>query len=134
MNTSRFALSFFVAVIPLMALPTFSQTQSVDSGAEPQTILLWDNGAPGALGTAPEDKPSLTIYRSLDRQGGALHPAVIVAPGGGYGRLATNHEGRQVANWLNAAGITAFVLKYRLGPKYHHPIELQDAQRAINDT
>jgi acetyl esterase/lipase len=42
-----------------------------------------------------------------------------------------NHEGRQVANWLNALGVTAFVLKYRLGPKYHHPIELGDAQRAI---
>ena len=36
-----------------------------------------------------------------------------------------------MANWLNAAGITAFVLKYRLGPRYHHPIELGDAQRAI---
>jgi acetyl esterase/lipase len=57
--------------------------------------------------------------------------AVIVIPGGGYGFLATNHEGRQVANWLNAMGITAFVLKYRLGPRYHHPVELGDAQRAI---
>jgi acetyl esterase/lipase len=56
---------------------------------------------------------------------------VIVAPGGSYGMLASNHEGRQVANWLNALGVTAFVLKYRLGPRYHHPIELGDAQRAI---
>jgi acetyl esterase/lipase len=45
--------------------------------------------------------------------------------------LADNHEGRQVANWLNSLGIAAFVLKYRLGPRYHHPIELGDAQRAI---
>jgi acetyl esterase/lipase len=45
--------------------------------------------------------------------------------------LADNHEGRQVANWFNAMGVTAFVLKYRLGPRYHHPIELGDAQRAI---
>jgi hypothetical protein len=52
-------------------------------------------------------------------------------PGGSYGWLATNHDVRQVANWLNAIGITAFVLKYRLGPKYHHPVELGDAQRAI---
>ena len=57
--------------------------------------------------------------------------AVIVAPGGSYHFLASNHEGRQVANWLNAMGVTAFVLKYRLGPRYHHPIELGDAQRAI---
>jgi acetyl esterase/lipase len=56
---------------------------------------------------------------------------VIVAPGGSYTVLAMNHEGRQVANWLNSLGMTAFVLKYRLGPKYHHPIELGDAQRAI---
>jgi acetyl esterase/lipase len=56
---------------------------------------------------------------------------MIVAPGGGYGALASNHEGRQVANLLNAAGVTAFVLKYRLGPRYRHPIELGDAQRAI---
>jgi acetyl esterase/lipase len=60
-----------------------------------------------------------------------LPVAVIVAPGGGYNHLAMNHEGRQVANFLNAAGITAFVLKYRLGIRYHHPIQLGDAQRAI---
>jgi acetyl esterase/lipase len=40
-------------------------------------------------------------------------------------------EGRQEANWFNAMGVSAFVLKYRLGPRYHHPIELGDAQRAI---
>src|SRR6185295_18941336 len=42
-----------------------------------------------------------------------------------------NHEGRQVANWFNTMGVTAFLLRYRLGPRYHHPIELGDAQRAI---
>jgi acetyl esterase/lipase len=36
-----------------------------------------------------------------------------------------------VANWLNSLGMTAFVLKYRLGPRYHHPVELEDAQRSI---
>jgi acetyl esterase/lipase len=58
-------------------------------------------------------------------------PGVVVCPGGGYQNLASNHEGRQVANFLNSLGITAFVLKYRLGPKYHHPVELDDVQRAI---
>ena len=67
------------------------------------------------------------IYRARQPSGAS----VIVAPGGGYGALASNHEGRQVANLLNAAGVTAFVLKYRLGPRYRHPIELGDAQRAI---
>lgn len=42
-----------------------------------------------------------------------------------------DHEGRQIAEWLNARGIAAFVLKYRLGPRYHHPIELGDAKRAL---
>lgn len=96
--------------------------------AEPLTIPLWDGAAPGALGTEDADRPTLTLYRANGRGSGA---GVIVAPGGGYGNLAMNHEGRQVANWLNSLGVTAFVLKYRLGPKYRHPIELGDAQRAI---
>jgi acetyl esterase/lipase len=66
-------------------------------------------------------------YRSPQPSG----TAIIVAPGGGYTGLAMNHEGRQVANLLNAAGVTTFVLKYRLGPRYRHPIELGDALRAI---
>jgi acetyl esterase/lipase len=60
----------------------------------------------------------------------ATGAAVIVCPGGAYGHLA-NHEGAPVAEWLNSIGITAFVLKYRLGPRYHHPAALQDAARAI---
>lgn len=96
--------------------------------ASPQEILLWENGAPGALGQADSDKPTITAYRAPRGSSGT---AVIVAPGGGYGALATEHEGRQEAYWFNAMGITAFVLKYRLGPRYHHPIELGDAQRAI---
>jgi len=40
-------------------------------------------------------------------------------------------EGEDIALWLNAQGVAAFVLKYRLGPEYHHPIEIGDAQRAI---
>jgi len=48
---------------------------------------------------------------------------MVVLPGGGYGFLAS-HEGPTVAEWLNTLGVTAFVLKYRLGPKYHHPVEM----------
>ena len=95
--------------------------------AEPETFLLWPGGAPGAQGNDDADRPALTIYRARQPSGASI----VVAPGGGYGALASNHEGRQVANLLNAAGVTAFVLKYRLGPKYRHPIELGDAQRAI---
>lgn len=98
------------------------------SPASPQEILLWENGAPGALGQEDTDKPTITAYRAPR---GSTGTAIIVAPGGGYSGLAIEHEGRQWAYWYNAMGITAFVLKYRLGPRYHHPIELGDAQRAI---
>jgi acetyl esterase/lipase len=96
---------------------------------EPVTALLWPNGAPGAVGNEDGDQPSLTIFLPVKNQ--ASGTGVIVCPGGSYTALASNHEGRQVANWLNSLGIAAFVLKYRLGPRYHHPIELSDAQRAI---
>ena len=94
-----------------------------------QLLPLWPGGAPGALGTADADVPAMTVY--LPRTMTANTPAMIVCPGGGYGALAANHEGRQVANYLNSLGMAAFVLRYRLGPRYHHPIELGDAQRAI---
>jgi len=94
-----------------------------------ETIPLWENRAPGALGDADADRPTLTIFRAAARQNGVT--SVIVAPGGGYVNLSMDKEGRQVASWFNAMGVTAFVLKYRLGPRYHHPIELGDAQRAI---
>jgi acetyl esterase/lipase len=94
----------------------------------PQEIPLWPGGAPGALGSADADTPTLTIYRASRRPSGT---AIVVAPGGGYQNLAMDHEGRQIAAFFNSMGISTFVLKYRLGPKYHHPIELGDAQRAI---
>ena len=95
--------------------------------AEPVPELLWPNGAPGAMGQEDIDKPSITPYLAAKPNG----KAVVVFPGGGYGALAMDHEGKQIAQWLNSQGISAFVLKYRLGPKYHHPVELGDASRAV---
>jgi acetyl esterase/lipase len=94
-----------------------------------QIIHLWDGTAPGQQGNDDKDIPTITVY--LPRSTPAGMSAVIVCPGGSYTNLAMNHEGRQVANFLNSQGIVAFVLKYRLGPRYHHPVELGDAQRAI---
>jgi len=94
----------------------------------PREELLWPKGAPGALGNEARDKPSLTIYRPAREK--ALGIAILVCPGGGYGGLALGHEGKEIAQWLNEHGVTAFVLKYRLSP-YRHPIPLQDAQRAV---
>lgn len=94
-----------------------------------QVIPLWAGAAPGAQGSADGDIPTITVY--LPRSTPQGMSAVIICPGGAYAMLAMNHEGRQVANYLNALGVAAFVLKYRLGPTYHHPVELGDAQRAI---
>lgn len=96
---------------------------------DPQTIPLWSDRAPGALGDEDLDKPSLTIYMPPNTTGPMT--AVVIAPGGGYSHLSMNLEGRAPANFFNAIGVAAFVLKYRLGPRYHHPVELGDAQRAI---
>ena len=96
---------------------------------QPKPDLLWPEGAPGAMGAEDIDKPSLTAYPVPEGRGTGT--AVIVCPGGSYVGLAMEKEGSEVARWLNSLGVAAFVLKYRLGPKYHHPIELGDAQRAI---
>jgi acetyl esterase/lipase len=120
------ALSIAAAAMLTAHLTAQSASTALQDG---QTIALWQGAAPGALGTADSDIPAITVY--LPRTMSANTPAVIVCPGGGYANLAANHEGRQVANYLNSLGIAAFVLRYRLGPRYHHPIELGDAQRAI---
>ena len=91
-------------------------------------VPLWTGAAPGAQGTAEADVPALTAYLPAANP---TRTAVIVAPGGGYAHLSMTSEGSEVAQWLRAHGVAAFVLRYRLGPTYHHPIELEDAQRAI---
>ena len=95
---------------------------------KPKVELLWPKGATGAVGTTDADKPSLTVY--LPPPDKATGTAVVVCPGGGYGALAP-HEGKDVAEFLNTLGVTAFVLKYRLAPRYKHPAPITDAQRAI---
>jgi acetyl esterase/lipase len=117
------------AMLLAWAIPAVGQERLDDPSADTKVMPLWDGAAPGATGDADADRPTLSLYPAF--RPGSPTAAIIVFPGGGYGWLATNHEGRQIANWMNSAGLTAFVLKYRLGPKYHHPVELGDAQRAI---
>lgn len=98
--------------------------------AEPTTILLWPDGAPGAKGTAADDKPTLTVC--LPDSAKATGTAVVICPGGGYGHLAVDHEGKQIAEWFNAMGVAGIILEYRhSGKGYRHPAPLNDAQRAI---
>jgi acetyl esterase/lipase len=120
----------------LAATPTPAQeatpyeiTQVDTAHGDREFHLLWPDGAPGALGIEAVDRPKITVYLApADKATGA---AVVVCPGGGYAVVAADHEGRQVAEWLNSLGVSAFVLQYRLGPRYHHPAPLHDAQRAL---
>jgi acetyl esterase/lipase len=97
----------------------------------PQTFPLWTGKAPLAVGDSAADKPELTAYRPEKPNG----TAVVICPGGGYGFLADDHEGKQVAEFFTKLGVTAFVLKYRIvtkdrpGPLLEAP--LLDAQRAV---
>lgn len=96
--------------------------------AEPKTELLWPEGAPLAQGQEAKDRPTLISYLP-EKPGGA---AIVICPGGGYRTLAMDHEGHQVARWLNEHGIAAFICDYRhRGKGYGHPAPLLDAQRAI---
>ncbi len=108
-----------LATLVLLAL-------SADTPAE---VPLYKGEAPGALGKGAADKPTLTVY--LPAKGKATGAAVIICPGGGYGALMMTYEGRDVAKWFADRGIAGFVLRYRHGPTYRHPVPLQDAQRAI---
>jgi len=97
------------------------------SAPDPPAQRLWSAGAPGALGSDDQDVPAIMAWPAKNPNG----KAVVVCPGGSYRGLSMDLEGKQAAQWLNSQGISAFVLRYRLGPKYHHPSMINDAQRAI---
>jgi acetyl esterase/lipase len=91
---------------------------------------LWPADTPGIKEAKEQDRPTLMLCPAAKDK--ATGSAVVVCPGGGYGGLAMDHEGFQVANWLNENGVSAFILKYRhRGNGFGHPAPLQDAQRAI---
>jgi len=90
--------------------------------------VLWPEGAPGAVGTESDDVPKLYCYPA---PGDGPHTAVVVLPGGGYTSLVMEHEGADEALWLNQHGVSAYVLQYRLGPRYQYPRPLQDGLQAV---
>jgi acetyl esterase/lipase len=102
----------------------------VNVQAQVDSLLLWPQGAPGATGIEEKDKPMLIRYPAPVAI--ATGAAVVVCPGGGYNMLAMDHEGHQIARWLNSFGVSAYILTYRLGRNgYQHPIPMNDGQRAI---
>lgn len=101
-------------------------------------LPLWPAGAPNSNGLSGAEErldggrvshvstPSVTVYKAEKPNG----MAIIMCPGGGYALLAMNHEGHDMAPWLNAQGITYIVLKYRM-PNGHYEVPLSDAEQAI---
>ena len=89
--------------------------------------ILWPEGAPNALAASAIDTPALTCHVAEAGNG----CGIVVCPGGGYRVLASDHEGLQVAQALNRIGITAFVLRYRVGTRYGTDISLLDGLRAV---
>ncbi len=93
----------------------------------PEVFRLWTGDAPGALGNTEKDVPTLTLFRAAKPSASLI----VVCPGGGYGMLA-QHEGRDYALFLNRLGVSAAVLRYRLGSEgYRHPTMLLDAARSM---
>lgn len=117
-------LATALAAVVLAASP--GQIRAYEGG--PNAMLLWPAGAPGAVGSEASDRPSIT--RLDPPKGKSNGAAMVICPGGGYAFLAS-HEAEPVGEWLNTLGVTAFVLKYRIAPRYKHPAPLHDAQRAI---
>jgi acetyl esterase/lipase len=127
---------YYVAVINLLRLLALAslggcllaaQTSASSEIAAPAPVMLWPNGAPGALGAAPRDRPRLYPFLPATP---STQAAVLVIPGGGYSIVALDLEGFQFARWLNAQGIPAFVLDYRVAP-YRYPAEIQDGLQAV---
>lgn len=103
------------------------------AAAEPQTVRLWDGDAPGATGQAENDIPTAIVY--LPENSSAACGALVILPGGGYGHLAADHEGHQIARWANQMGMAGVIVMYRhRGRGYGHPAPMLDAQRAIRLT
>lgn len=112
-----------------LALAAASSIAQPAPSPAPAAIPLWPQGAPGALGSAPTDIPTITPY--LPAPGKASGAALLICPGGGYAHLSP-HEGEGYARFFSANGIACFVLAYRLGTSgYHYPAMFQDVSRAL---
>lgn len=133
------ACTLFLYAAACCLFPFASQlvAPNQSSAAEPMKMSLWpsdSNGqskVPGAAGTSEGDQPQLIVHL-VDSPSPA--PVVVVVPGGGYGGLASGHEGTDIANWLNENGISAAICLYRhrnSGAGYGYPYPIMDAQRAI---
>ena len=110
------------------------------ANAQPLKMKVWPDGAPENNGlTAPEEQfdgvrvrnvSEAEMFVYLPEKGINTGVAVLICPGGGYQMLAMDHEGFEMAEWLNKRGVAGIVLKYRM-PNGHHAIPSSDARRAM---
>ena len=114
------------------AVPLLFASLALSAPAPSEVIPLWNDGkVPLATTKSKIDKPQMTLYKAEKPNGSA----VVICPGGGYGGLAMDHEGTQVAEYFNKLGVHAYVLEYRIakgdrkGPLGHAP--MLDVNRAI---
>jgi acetyl esterase/lipase len=138
--------TFRVAI--LLALASLVSATSASQGvAETITLDLWPGGAPEQAGFVPEaeqetikddglkrlshvSRPTMTVYKPSQSNG----TAILICPGGGYQGLAIEHEGTQVAEYMNTLGVTGIVLKYRVprrDPEKPHEAPMADAIQAL---
>ena len=126
-------LPFWSAHAELLTLPLWTGEVPGEQDQKVGEEKVEDRNNDGITRTSNVSKPTITLYPAPEEK--ATGAAVIVAPGGGYGILASKHEGIDVCTWLNEIGITAVLLKYRVPrrknlEKHHAP--MQDAQRAVS--
>lgn len=120
--------------VTAVLLAFVGMTAATCRAAEPQVLPLWDNPAPHSNGQEDGDQPQIHVYLVKSDK---PTPAIVVLPGGGYGGLAVDHEGVQIAQFFNSHGISAVVCHYRhrgkgnAGKGYGHPVPLLDAQHAV---
>ncbi|MDR8391706.1 alpha/beta hydrolase [Aliifodinibius sp. S!AR15-10] len=126
MHTRKLLLS--LALVIFTGILISAGPAAAQEGAD-ETLMLWPDGVQNAKGDTDVDKPTMAVF--LPEKSKATGTGVVIYPGGGYVHLAMEKEGYKVARWLNELGVAAFVVKYRLGERYNHPSQINDAQRAI---
>jgi len=121
------AVPCMLVAVAFLALVPGAGAETLTSHAN---IPLWADGqVPLATGDGPLDRPFLTAF--LPPAGKRTGGSVIVAPGGANIMLMYGAEGLDIAERFNEWGITAFVLTYRLSPKYGENARVADGKRAI---
>lgn len=118
----------------LLCMGLFVLSQTWLHAQQPLELKLWPEGMPNDNGMTCQEEngvlyvaePTLTVYPATEGNG----MAIVACPGGGYGKLAMDHEGKDMAAWFNNQGITYAVLKYRM-PNGHKEVPLSDARQAM---